>query len=146
MFSDRALEVIVKDKPPATSRMRPQGTEVGSLLSPQVAFHSTHARRSAHAQAPRSRFPPRVAAGHPLGCDAGVVGARDPDGVVSVHPLEADQYVLSVLFGACPMQRTGDVRRGMTTEYGSPGAAGSAGRRSASSHTFVQRSATSLGS
>jgi len=47
---------------------------------------------------------------HVLGGDAGVVGARHPEGVKAVHPFVADQDVLQgVVEGMAHVQHPGDV-------------------------------------
>ena len=43
---------------------------------------------------------------HVLGGDAGVIGARQPEGAAAAHPLEAHQHILHVLLRPCPMCST----------------------------------------
>ena len=63
--------------------------------------------------APFQPLPRQFALHHDLGRDAGVVGAREPQGLVALHPLAPDRDVLQQLLeGVADVERPGDVRRG----------------------------------
>ena len=81
------------------------------------------------------RIPAQVEAGEPLlgqdpldhvlGGDAGVVGAGDPEGPATSHPLEPDEHILDgVVETVTHVQRRGDVGRRHHDHVWLPGAGG----------------------
>ena len=93
------------------------------MVEPDSSFHS-HTRFEeflAPEIVARNAFCIQLALHHDLGGDAGVVGARLPQGVLALHAVVADQGIhQGVLEGVAHVQRAGDVGRRQHDAVGRP--------------------------
>ncbi len=118
------------------------------MVPPDSSFHCQ--TRATNASRPRSSFvfpsSGELLLDLDLGGDSRVVGAGKPQRVEAVHALVADQDVLQrVVQGVAPVQRAGDVGRGITIAYGRRGEAASAWKYPRSSQKLYQRVSTLVG-